>query len=94
MRYEAKTEEEAVAGAARALGKAASELKYTVIRDEKAFWGGRVVEIEVEAPGAVSREPEAEPGESAASATAPTPAPPVLEVDAVAAVEATLTELL
>ena len=94
MRYEAKTEEEAVAGAARALGKAASELKYTVIRDEKAFWGGRVVEIEVEAPGAGSREPDAEAGETAAAATAPTPAPPVLEVDAVAAVEATLTELL
>jgi len=94
MRYEAKTEEEAVAGAARALGKAASELKYTVTRDEKAFWGGRVVEIEVEAPGAGSREPDAEPGETAATPTAPTPAPPVLEVDAVAAVEATLTELL
>jgi len=94
MRYEAKTEEEAVAGAARALGKAASELKYTVTRDEKAFWGGRVVEIEVEAPGAGSREPDAEAGETAAAATAPTPAPPVLEVDAVAAVEATLTELL
>jgi spoIIIJ-associated protein len=48
MRYEAKTVEEAVEGAARALGKTASELKYTVIRDEKSFWGGRVVEIEVD----------------------------------------------
>ncbi|HMF07594.1 MAG TPA: Jag N-terminal domain-containing protein, partial [Thermoanaerobaculia bacterium] len=48
MRYEAKTEEEAVAGAARALGKTPEELKYTVIRDEKSFWGGKVVEIEVE----------------------------------------------
>ncbi len=48
MRYEARTVEEAVEGAARALGKTASELRYTVIRDEKSFWGGRVVEIEVE----------------------------------------------
>jgi spoIIIJ-associated protein len=48
MRYEAKTVEEAVEGAARALGKTAAELRYTVIRDEKSFWGGRVVEIEVE----------------------------------------------
>jgi spoIIIJ-associated protein len=48
MRYEAKTVEEAVEGAARALGKTAGELKYTVIRDEKSFWGGRVVEIDVD----------------------------------------------
>jgi spoIIIJ-associated protein len=48
MRYEAKTVEEAVEGAARALGKTPAELKYTVIRDEKSFWGGRVVEIEVD----------------------------------------------
>jgi spoIIIJ-associated protein len=97
MRYEAKTEEDAVAGAAKALGKPASELKYTVIRDEKAFWGGRVVEIEVEdarsrEPEAVSREREPEAAEPAPAAP---PAPsPALEVDAVAAVEATLTELL
>jgi spoIIIJ-associated protein len=63
MRYEAKTVEEAVEGAARALGKPAAELKYTVIRDEKSFWGGRVVEIEVENGGVESRESrvEAEP---------------------------------
>ena len=100
MRYEAKTEEDAVAGAARALGKPASELKYTVIRNEKAFWGGRVVEIEVEdsearEPKAVSREPESE-AETPAAATTPAPAAttPALEVDAVSAVETTLTELL
>ena len=52
MRYEAKSVEEAVEGAARALGKTTAELKYTVIRDEKSFWGGRVVEIEVEEGGA------------------------------------------
>jgi spoIIIJ-associated protein len=97
MRYEAKTEEDAVAGAAKALGKPASELKYTVIRDEKAFWGGRVVEIEVEDGGnreaePVSRERESKAEEPAAAA-APAAAP-ALEVDAVAAVETTLTELL
>jgi hypothetical protein len=64
MRYEAKSEREAVEGAARALGRSEAELKYTVIRDEKSFWGGRVVEIEVEdggkaEPGAGSREPGA-----------------------------------
>lgn len=96
MRYEAKTEQEAVEGAAKALGKPAAELKYTVIRDEKAFWGGRVVEIEVEEgggrePKAVSREPEPEPDAVPATPSAPGPA---AEVDAVAAVEATLTELL
>lgn len=48
MRYEAKTIEEAIEGAARALGKPAGDLRYVVIRDEKSFWGGRVVEIEVE----------------------------------------------
>jgi len=100
MRYEAKTEEDAVAGAARALGKPAAELKYTVIRDEKAFWGGRVVEIEVEdgearESKAVSREPESEAEPQAAPATpAPAAATPALEVDGVATVEATLTELL
>jgi len=103
MRYEARTEQEAVEGAAKALGRAPAELRYTVIRDEKAFWGGRVVEIEVEAeagsrnPEAVSREAEAtdeavaQPGVAAAQ---PAAAVPVSEADAVAAVEATLTELL
>ena len=101
MRYEAKTEEDAVAGAARALGKPASELKYTVIRDEKAFWGGRVVEIEVQEAGGGRQ--EAVGSETADDrrqmAEEPTPAStpsisPALEVDAVAAVETTLTELL
>lgn len=96
MRYEAKTEQEAVEGAAKALGKPAAELKYTVIRDEKAFWGGRVVEIEVEdgggrEPKAVSHEPETEAAEPTAT---PAPATLAAEIDAVAAVEATLTELL
>ena len=50
MRYEGKTEADAVEAASQALGVPASELKYRVVRDEKSFWGGRVVEIELEAP--------------------------------------------
>lgn len=105
MKYEAKTEEEAVAGAARALGKTPGELKYTVIRDEKSFWGGRVVEIEVEEetprkPGAGSREPERDVEETATVSEQPAPAPRreaqpgATDADAVSACESTLTELL
>ena len=100
MRYEAKTEQDAVEGAAKALGRRPEDLKYTVIRDEKAFWGGRVVEIEVEDGAGAGRAPnvEAEPE----PVTAPAPAvveaaPPVAEAtdaEALAMVEATLTELL
>ena len=50
MRYEGKTEAEAVEAAAPAIGVSAAELKYRVVRDEKSFWGGRVVEIELEEP--------------------------------------------
>lgn len=107
MRYEAKTEQDAVESAAKALGKPAASLKYTVIRDEKAFWGGRVVEIEVEEAGGAPAQYEAPfamaspaPAPAAVAApVAPAPAPPVATVaategDAVAAVESTLTELL
>ncbi len=83
MRYEAKTLEEAIAGASRALGKPAGELRYVVIRDEKSFWGGKVVEIEVEGQPAGGGRPEAEPEEHEAAAhaaevfeAAPRPAPP------------------
>lgn len=100
MRYEAKTEQDAVEGAAKALGKPAAQLKYTVIRDEKAFWGGRVVEIEVEdgavdsQPSTVDRESEtAAPGPVPASAPAPAVAV-ATDAEALALVEATLTELL
>jgi spoIIIJ-associated protein len=54
MRYEGKTENDAVEAAAQSLGVPAAELKYKVVRDEKSFWGGRVVEIELEAPGKVA----------------------------------------
>jgi spoIIIJ-associated protein len=50
MRYEGKTEAEAVEAAAQAIGVPSAALKYRVIRDEKSFWGGRVVEIELEEP--------------------------------------------
>jgi len=49
MRFEAKTEADAVEQAARAVGKSVAEVRYRVVRDEKSFWGGRIVEIEVDA---------------------------------------------
>ena len=109
MKYEAKTEEEAVAGAARALGKPPEELKYTVIRDEKSFWGGRVVEIEVEEDRTERRPPETEtPVSEAIEAEKPAHAarrepqrepressqPGATDAEAVTACESTLTELL
>jgi spoIIIJ-associated protein len=50
MRYEGKTEADAIEAAAQAIGVPVAELKYRVIRDERSFWGGRVVEIEIERP--------------------------------------------
>ena len=110
MRYEAKTLEEAIEGVARALGKPAGSFPYVVIRDEKSFWGGRVVEIEVEGQeaGGGRREagPEPEPPVEAAdvfeAAVKPAPAsepwekgaPGATDPEAVALVESTLTELL
>ena len=70
MRYEAKTLEEAIEGAARALGKPAGSFPYVVIRDEKSFWGGRVVEIEVEGQEAGGGPREAGPEEHEAAAEA------------------------
>src|SRR6202162_5970844 len=65
MRYEGKTEADAVEAAAQAIGVPSTELKYRVIRDEKSFWGGRVVEIELEEPRrAESRESGVESPES------------------------------
>jgi spoIIIJ-associated protein len=97
MRFEAKTEQDAVEGAAKAMGKRAEDLKYTVIRDEKAFWGGRVVEIEVEdAVGTreprVESEPEPEPTQAASEAADAVAI--ATDAEALAVVEATLTELL
>lgn len=70
MRYEGKTEADAIEAAAQAIGVPAAELKYRVIRDERSFWGGRVVEIELEEPGRVeSRQSRAELPEEQEPAT-------------------------
>jgi spoIIIJ-associated protein len=99
MRYEGKSEAEAVETAARERGVAAGELRYRIVRDEKSFWGGRVVEIEVEgepegareeAPPRAAREEDSDSGQ----ARRPSHEPPALDEEAWAAVEATLTELL
>jgi spoIIIJ-associated protein len=76
MRYEGKTEADAIEAAARAIGVPVSELKYRVVRDERSFWGGRVVEIELEEPGKVEgRESRAEtPSRMAESPEAGSPA--------------------
>src|SRR5712692_2361238 len=50
MRYEGKSEADAAESAARALGQPVSAIRYRIVRDERSFWGGRVVEIEVEEP--------------------------------------------
>jgi spoIIIJ-associated protein len=80
MRYEGKTEADAVEAASQALGVPAAELKYRVVRDERSFWGGRVVEIELEEPRkAESREPrfrEAPEAEELDTAGAELSAPP------------------
>ena len=102
MRFEAKTEPEAVEAAALALGKTAAEIPYRVIRDEKSFWGGRVVEIEVDVPAGspepeMESEPDAEPvptREAPAAFTREAPLPGATDAEAVALAESTLTELL
>jgi spoIIIJ-associated protein len=109
MRYEGKSEKDAVEEAARALGKAAGDVRYRVIRDEKSFWGGRVVEIEVEdeagggrRPGSGGAESETESKSPAAALVPPRPTAVARDEmpaaatgqDAVAVVESTLTELL
>ncbi len=129
MRFEAKSEAEAVDQAAKEFGIEASRVEYRVVRDEKSFWGGRIVEIEAPEPGhSAPAPPEAEPAlpkwarpeteptptrsEPAAPArsfdeddteTGPPPARPpasrsapeaVLDDEAFAAVESTLSELL
>ena len=71
MRYEGKSESDAAESAARALGQPVSAIRYRIVRDERSFWGGRVVEIEVEEEVAGrqsgqevdSREVESEEGE-------------------------------
>lgn len=59
MRFEAKTEADAVEQAARALNRVPEAVQYRVVRDEKSFWGGRIVEIEVGDPEAETPRPAA-----------------------------------
>lgn len=113
MRFEAKNEADAVEQAARALGRSTAEVSYRVIRDEKSFWGGRIVEIEVEeSPSPATAAPvetkeaffddpviakELEALADARAAGSPPrgrSAEPVLDEEAFAAVESTLSELL
>jgi spoIIIJ-associated protein len=84
MRFEGKSEQDAIETALKELKRPASELRYHVVRDEKSFWGGRVVEIEVEVEGAAAalatpaaQEPErAEPSAPARAAAPLAPAIP------------------
>ena len=107
MRFEAKTEADAVEQAARAQGKPAGDVKYRVVRDEKSFWGGRIVEIEVADPAAEAPRPEAPVSrevpvaEDAEADLAEPPSyarrregPAPLDEESYAAVESALSELL
>jgi spoIIIJ-associated protein len=104
MRFEGKSEQEALEAAATALGKSPAEIRYSVVRDEKSFWGGRVVEIEAGEPApaeAPAPEPEKAGAGDGAAARPAAPGSPEPHGDAgetgaeaVAMVEATLTELL
>ena len=71
MRFEAKTEADAVEQAARTAGKPAGEVRYRVVRDEKSFWGGRIVEIEVDEPAAGAKAVGPPPSFTPAGAIAP-----------------------
>jgi spoIIIJ-associated protein len=106
MRFEGKSEPDAVSAAAEALKRPEAEIQYRVVRDERSFWGGRVVEIEVtqeqgqdqrpvEAPRAVEPADAAPPAPVGAEERSPGRAlEGAMDDEAFAAVEATLTELL
>ena len=105
MRFEGKSEPDAVSAAAQALKRPEAEIQYRVVRDERSFWGGRVVEIDVtqeqgqnalpvEAPRAVAPD-GAPPAPLAAEERSPARAVEgAMDDEAFAAVETTLTELL
>ena len=110
MRYEGKSEAEAAAIAARELGLDPERLRYKVVRDEKSFWGGRLVEIEIEAEAAAAAPPAsaaeparvaAEPARAEKAAESADPGEPVergadepVTEDDWAALDPSLTELL
>ena len=76
MRFEGKSEQDAIETALKELKRPASQLRYHVVRDEKSFWGGRVVEIEVEAEGDHAAVVGPADPESPAAAPAPPTPPP------------------
>jgi spoIIIJ-associated protein len=80
MRFEGKSEQEAIETALKDLKRPASELRYHVIRDEKSFWGGRVVEIEVEIEGGAAREAAPAPADAIAAAPAASSSSAVREI--------------
>ncbi len=71
MRFEGKSEQEAIETALRELKRPASSLRYSIVRDEKSFWGGRVVEIEVEIEEPAGKSSPASPAQEAPSVRAP-----------------------
>lgn len=79
MRFEAKNESDAVALAAKALGRPAEEVRYRVVRDEKSFWGGRIIEIEVpeeEAPAPAPARAPSQVARPVPEAVSHAPVPP------------------
>jgi spoIIIJ-associated protein len=108
MRFEGKSEEDAKDRAAESLGRPAAEISYRVVRDEKSFWGGRVVEIEVEGAEAAAAPARAVEAVDEAAVTEEMPArrpirvdedrkekeEPALDEEAWAVAESTLNELL
>ncbi|MCA1582184.1 MAG: hypothetical protein LC796_12505 [Acidobacteria bacterium] len=77
MRFEGKSEQEAIETALRELKKPASSLRYSIVRDEKSFWGGRVVEIDVEV-GEEFGAPAAPVPQERIPSPAPAPARPAM----------------
>ncbi|MEO8189304.1 MAG: R3H domain-containing nucleic acid-binding protein [Acidobacteriota bacterium] len=71
MRFEGKSEQEAIETALRELKRPASSLRYSIVRDEKSFWGGRVVEIEVEIEESAGKSSPVSPAQEAPSVRAP-----------------------
>ena len=79
MRFEGKSEQDAIETALKELKRPASQLRYHVVRDEKSFWGGRVVEIEVEVEGAALAPPPAHEPETAEPVTATAASVPAIQ---------------
>ena len=102
MRFEGKSEADALEKASRELGLPSDAIPHRVVRDEKSFWGGRIVEIETaernaaeEAGARAAPAPPPRDAEAPSGTTAPGSASPgATGPEATTAVEATLNELL